>query len=52
MIIAALGPSPTDVDDLIRFCGATPGQVQLVLIELDLAGRLERHAGNRVSLTG
>lgn len=50
-IIAALGPAPTDIDDIIRFSGATPGQVQLVLIELDIAGRLERHGGNRVSLT-
>ena len=49
-IIAALGPSPIEVDDIIRFCGATPGEVQLVLVELALAGRLERHAGNRVSL--
>ncbi|MEZ5792576.1 MAG: DNA-processing protein DprA, partial [Nitratireductor sp.] len=46
----ALGPSPVDVDDIIHFTGATAGQVQLVLIELDLAGRIERHSGNRVSL--
>ena len=30
--------------------GASPADVQLVLLELDLAGRLERHAGGRVSL--
>ena len=46
----ALGPSPVDVDDIIHFTGATSGQVQLVLLELDLAGRIERHSGNRVSL--
>lgn len=49
-IISALGPSPVEVDDIIRFTKTTPGQVQLVLMELDLAGRLERHTGNRVSL--
>lgn len=49
-IIQALGPSPVEIDDIIRFSGASPGQVQLVLIELSLAGRLERHGGNRVSL--
>lgn len=49
-IIAALGPSPVEIDDIIRFSAASPGQVQLVLIELSLAGRLERHGGNRVSL--
>lgn len=49
-IIAALGPSPIEVDDIIRFANATSGEVQLVLIELALEGRLERHGGNRVSL--
>ena len=49
-IISALSPSPSDIDDIIRFTGAGAGQVQLVLLELSLAGRLERHAGGRVSL--
>ena len=49
-IISALSPSPSDIDDIIRFTGAGSGQVQLVLLELSLAGRLERHAGGRVSL--
>ena len=46
-----LGPSPVPVDEIVRLSGAEPGAVQLVLLELDLAGRLDRHAGNRVSLT-
>jgi DNA processing protein len=45
-----LGPSPVPVDEVLRLSGAEPGSVQLVLLELDLAGRLDRHAGNRVSL--
>lgn len=49
-IIKALGPSPVEIDDIIRFSQASPGQVQLVLIELSLAGRIERHGGNRVCL--
>ena len=49
-IIKALGPTPVEVDDIIRFSNATPGQVQLVLIELALSGRLERHGGNRISI--
>ena len=48
---ALLGPSPVPVDELIRLSGASSGAVQMALLELDLAGRLERHAGNRVSLT-
>jgi DNA processing protein len=47
-----LGPSPVPVDEIVRLSGAEPGAVQLVLLELDLAGRLDRHAGNKVSLAG
>lgn len=45
-----LGPSPVPVDEIIRLSGAASGAVQMALLELDLAGRLDRHAGNRVSL--
>ncbi len=45
-----LGPSPVPVDEIIRLCGASSGAVQMALLELDLAGRLDRHAGNKVSL--
>lgn len=51
-VIELLGPSPAPVDEIVRLSGAAPGEVQLVLLELDLAGRLERHAGGKVSLTG
>jgi DNA processing protein len=45
-----LGPSPVPVDELIRLSGASSGAVQMALLELDLGGRLDRHAGNKVSL--
>jgi DNA processing protein len=45
-----LGPSPVPVDELVRLSGLPSGSVQLVLLELDLAGRLDRHAGGKVSL--
>ena len=45
-----LGPSPVPVDEVIRLSGASSGAVQMALLELDLAGRLERHAGGKVSL--
>jgi DNA processing protein len=45
-----LGPSPVPVDDLIRLSGAGSGSVQMASLELDLAGRLDRHAGGKVSL--
>ncbi|NKJ41825.1 DNA-processing protein DprA [Novosphingobium sp. SG720] len=49
-IIALLGTAPVPVDELVRLSGAPAGSVQLALIELELAGRLVRHAGGRVSL--
>ena len=50
-VIDLLGPVPVGVDELIRQSGCAPAVVQMVLLELELAGRLERHAGGRVSLT-
>jgi DNA processing protein len=49
-ILAGLGPTPVEVDDIVRFTGLRPAVVHLVLLELDLAGRLARHPGQRVSL--
>ena len=49
-VIEALGPVPTGIDEIIRHTGLPPAQVFMVLLELDLAGRLERHAGGMVSL--
>jgi len=45
-----LGPVPVAIDELIRQSGLSPATVALVLLELELAGRIERHAGGRVSL--
>jgi DNA processing protein len=45
-----LGPSPVPVDEIIRLSGASSGSVQMALLELDLAGRLDRQAGGKVSL--
>jgi len=44
-----LSPAPVTVDELVRNCQFSPAAVSLVLLELELAGRLERHPGNRVS---
>ena len=49
-IAGLLGPTPVPVDELIRQSGLPPAMVQTVLLELELAGRLERHAGGKVSL--
>ncbi|MER9925829.1 DNA-processing protein DprA [Mesorhizobium sp. M0048] len=49
-VVEALGPTPVSVDEIIRHTGLHPAQVFMVLLELDLAARLERHAGGNVSL--
>jgi DNA processing protein len=50
MIVGALGPSPVDIDELIRATGVATRKVHIVLLELDLAGRLQRHGQQLVSL--
>lgn len=49
-IVELLGPAPVSLDDLARLSGAPPGIVRVVLLELELAGRLERHGAGLVSL--
>ncbi len=44
-----LGPAPIEIDELVRQSGASPAAVLTVLLELELAGRLTRHPGARVS---
>lgn len=50
LIVGALGPSPVDIDELIRATRLPPRKVHVVLLELDLAGRLQRHGQQLVSL--
>ncbi|PTD18313.1 DNA-processing protein DprA [Sphingomonas fennica] len=50
-IINLLGPVPVSTDEIIRQSGIPCAIVQTVLLELELAGRLDRHAGAQVSLT-
>jgi DNA processing protein len=49
-ITSLLGPVPVPVDEIVRQSGAAPATVAIVLLELELAGRIDRHAGGRVSL--
>ncbi|MCX8281728.1 DNA-processing protein DprA [Phyllobacterium sp. 0TCS1.6C] len=50
-LITLLGPVAVDLDDLVRTSGLHPSAVMLILLELDLAGRLVRHSGGLVSLS-
>ena len=49
-IVALLGPTPVELDDLVRLSGAPPAIVRAVLLELEIAGRLVRQGGGLVSL--
>lgn len=51
-ILENLSPSPVFIDDLVRTTGIATGVVLTVLLDLELAGRIERQAGNKVVLTG
>ena len=51
-ILELMGPTPVAVDELIRECELSPSIVTMVLLELELAGRCERHPGNRAALVG
>lgn len=50
LVVAALGPAPIDIDSLVRGTGLSIRSVQVALMELALAGRIERHGGGLVSL--
>ncbi len=49
-VVELLGPTPTKVDDLMRRCQLSPAAVMAVLLELELAGRVETLPGNRFAL--
>lgn len=49
-IVGLLGPTPVSIDDLVRLSRTSPAIVRTVLLELEIAGRLERHGGSLVSL--
>ena len=46
----ALDYGSTDVDDIIRDSGQSPAAVAAILLELEVAGKLERQNGNKVVL--
>ena len=49
-LIELLSPTAVPVDELVRQCQLSPALVVTILLELELAGRIERHPGNQVSL--
>ncbi|MFK4002612.1 DNA-processing protein DprA [Qipengyuania sp. NPDC077563] len=49
-IASLLTTAPVSVDELVRQSGQGAASVQLALLELEIAGRLERHAAGKISL--
>jgi DNA processing protein len=49
-ILDRLSQTPIDLDELIRVIGASPADVSAALMDLEFAGLLTRHPGQRVSL--
>jgi DNA processing protein len=48
-VFDALGPAPIDIDTLGRATGLPVRALQIALVELALAGRIERHGHQLVS---
>ena len=49
-VVELLGPAPVGLDDLVRLSGLSPALVRTVILEVELAGRIERHGGGLLSL--
>lgn len=49
-ILENLSPTPVSIDELVRAVNAPIGYILTILLELELAGRIERQAGNKVNL--
>ncbi|HET9716784.1 MAG TPA: DNA-processing protein DprA [Pseudolabrys sp.] len=49
-IVSLLGPTPVSIDDLVRITSTSPTRVRTALLELEIAGRVERHSSGLVSL--
>lgn len=46
----ALSATPASVDEIVRSCQLSPSLVNTILLEWELAGRLERHPGNKIAM--
>jgi DNA processing protein len=49
-VVEALGIAPVSIDIIVRTTGLAPRQIAVALLELDIAGRLERHGQQSISL--
>ncbi len=50
-LLRLVGPQPVEIDEIARQCGATPAELSLSILELELAGRLEIITGGMIART-
>jgi DNA processing protein len=50
-ILKKIGPAPVEIDELVRLLGASPAEVSAALLDLEFAGQLTRHPGQRISIS-
>jgi DNA processing protein len=50
LVPGLIGTEPVMVDEIARHCQLSTAAIQAVLLELELAGRVETLPGNRVAL--
>ncbi len=48
-ILAGLSAEPTDIDEIVRWCDTSPANIHAAILELEVAGQVLRHHGNRIS---
>jgi DNA processing protein len=48
-VLERLGPVPTNVDEIVRECQLSAPAILAALLELELAGHIERYPGNKVA---
>lgn len=51
-VLSALGPAPVAIDAIARATSLSVQDVQIAILELDLAGRIERQGHSLVALKG
>lgn len=51
-VLSCLSHTPISVDEIIRSAGLPAAAVQIVVLEMELAGRVQRLPGQRISLIG
>jgi DNA processing protein len=48
-ILALLGPEAVSVDEIARRCQLSSAAIAAAVLELELAGQVETHPGNRLA---